>query len=146
MFRLRGDLFTIQKNYPAAVKDYNKALTLKKDDVAILLSRGNCYFVQGKTKFMSAELDYKKVLELEPKNAAASRGLGKIRFEQEKWQEAIDYFNTAIANGASGEDYFYRAKCNYKLNKKKDCCADFDKAAQLGFPGVAEEKKLAGCQ
>lgn len=146
MFRERGDLYTLQKNYVAAIKDYNKALTLKKDDVTVLLSRANCYYQQGKTKYTLAETDYKKVIELEPKNAAASRGMGRIRFDQEKWQEAADYFTTAISNGATGEDYFFRAKCNYKLNKKKDCCADFDKAAELGYPGVAEEKKMAGCQ
>ena len=146
VFRVRGDLFTKQENYSAAIKDYSKALSLKKDDVAVLLSRGNCYYVQGKTKFMLAELDFKKVLEIAPKNAIAARSLGKVYFDQEKWQAAVDNFTLAISNGATSEDYLFRGKSYYKLNKKKECCSDLNKAGELGFTGIEKEKQLAGCQ
>ncbi len=146
MFRLRGELFARQKMYPNAVKDFNKALTFKKDDVATLLARADANIAQGKTKYIQAETDYKKVLTIESANIRAARGLGKMYFEQEKWQLAIDNFSIAIKAGGNAEDYDLRGKANFKLNNKKAACEDFTKAEQMGFPDAAKDKMNAGCK
>lgn len=146
MYRIRGELFTKQKNYPAAIKDFNKALMMKKDDVPTLLARADANMAQGKTKFAQAELDYKKVLTLEPNNVRAGRALGKMYFEQEKWQLAVDHLSIAIKGGGNSEDYDLRGKANFKLNNKKGACEDFNKAEQMGFPDAAKDKMSAGCK
>jgi tetratricopeptide (TPR) repeat protein len=146
MYRTRGDLFAKQKNYPAAIKDYNKALMLKKDDIPTLLSRANANMAQGKTKYMQAETDYKKILSIDANNVAASRALGKMYFDQEKWQLAADNLSVAIKGGATAEDYDLRGKANFKLNNKKAACEDLSKAEQMGFPDAAKDKMSAGCK
>jgi tetratricopeptide (TPR) repeat protein len=146
MFRIRGELFTKQKNYPAAIKDFNKALTFKKDDVPTLLARADANVAQGKTKYIQAEMDYKKVLTLEANNVRAARALGKMYFDQEKWQPAIDNLSIAIKGGATAEDYDLRGKANFKLSNKKAACEDLTKAEQMGFPGADKDKMSAGCK
>jgi tetratricopeptide (TPR) repeat protein len=144
--KMRGDLFAKLKNYPAALKDYNKALILKKDDVPTLLARADLNYAQGKTKFPQAEMDYKKILSLEPANARAAKNLGKMYFDQEKWQLAIDNLSIAIKTNPDGEAYDLRGKANFKLNNKKAACEDLSKAEQLAFPDAAKDKMSAGCK
>ncbi len=146
LLRIRGELFAKQKMYPNAIKDFNKALVLKKDDVPTLLARGDANMAQGKTKYIQAEVDYKKVLTLETTNIRASRALGKMYFDQEKWQFSIDNFNIAIKAGAIAEDYDLRGKANFKLNNKKAACEDLTKAEQMGFPEASKDKMSAGCK
>lgn len=146
VFKARGDLFLAQKNYPSAIRDYNKALGFKKDDVTILLARANANYQQGKTKFAAAELDYKKVLTIEADNQLAARGLAKMYFDQEKWQQAIDQLNIVMKKGGTGEDYDMRGKCYFKLNNKKSACEDLTKAEQMGYKDAAKDKMNAGCK
>lgn len=146
VLRMRGELFAKQKNYPLAIKDFNKALIFKKDDVPTLLARGDAYYAQGKTKYIQAETDYKKVLTLDGTNAQASRSLAKIYFDQEKWQLAVDNFSIAIKKDPVAEDYDLRGKSNFKLNNKKAACEDFSKAEQLGYVDAAKDKMSAGCK
>lgn len=146
MFRMRGELYAKQKNYPLAIKDFNKALTLKKDDIPTLLARADANVAQGKTKYLPAETDYKKVLTLDANNIRAARALGKLYFEQEKWQLAADNLSIAIKAGGSAEDYDMRGRANFKLNNKKGACEDFNKAEQMGFPDAAKDKMSAGCK
>ncbi len=146
VLRMRGELFAKQKNYPLAIKDFNKALVLKKDDVPTLLARADANYAQGKTKYIQAEADYKKVQTIETNNVHAARSLGKIYFEQEKWQLAIDNLTIALKNSPTAEDYDMRGKSNFKLNNKKAACEDFSKAEQLGFPDAAKDKMSAGCK
>lgn len=146
VFRSRGDLYSKQKNYPLAIRDYNRALTFKKDDIPTLLSRADCNYAQGKTKFAAAEIDFKKVQSLDANNVAAARGLAKIYFDQEKWQLCADQLTTVIKNGATGDDYDMRGKAYFKLNNKKGACEDFSKAEQLGNKDAAKDKLNAGCK
>ncbi|MDQ3110239.1 MAG: tetratricopeptide repeat protein [Bacteroidota bacterium] len=146
MYRVRGELYAKQKNYPFAVRDFNKALALKKDDIPTLLARADATIAQGKTKYIQAETDYKKVLTLEANNVRAARGLGKMYFEQEKWQLAADHLSIAIKAGGTAEDYDLRGKANFKLNNKKGACEDFSKAEQMGFPDAGKDKLSAGCK
>jgi len=146
VYRLRGELFMKQKNYPAAIKDFNKGLTFKKDDVSTLIARGDANYAQGKTKFLAAETDYKKVLSIDPNNVRAARGLAQMYFDQEKWQLALDNLNIVIKGQPTAEDYDLRGKCNFKLNNKKAACEDFSKAEQMGFPDAGKDKLSAGCK
>jgi tetratricopeptide (TPR) repeat protein len=144
--RMRGEIYAQQKNYPFAIRDFNKALALKRDDIPTLLARANANYAQGKTKYAAAEIDFKKVLTLDANNAAAARGLSKIYFEQEKWQLAVDQLTVVIKNGATGEDYDMRGKCYFKLGNEKGACEDFNKAVQMGFAGATKDKQNAGCK
>lgn len=146
IIRGRGDLYAKQKNYAYAIRDYNKALGFKRDDVPTLLARADANYQQGKPKYGAAEIDYKKVLTLDPNNVTAARGLAKIYFEQEKWQLAVDQLTVAIKNNPTGADYDLRGKCYFKLNNKKSACEDFSKAEQLGDKDAPKDKLNAGCK
>ncbi len=146
VYRQRGELYAKQKNYPFAIRDFNKALTFKKDDIPTLLARAAANYAQGKTKYLAAETDFKKVLTLDANNAGAARGLAKIYFEQEKWQLAVDQLSVAIKTAPTAEDYDLRGKCHFKLNNKKAACEDLTKAEQMGYPDAAKDKLNAGCR
>jgi len=146
LYRKRGELYFQQANYPYAVKDFTKGLQLKRDDITLTYDRGLTYYKMGKTKFPSAEIDLKKVLDLDPKNATASRTLASMYFDQQKWQDAIDAINNAIKNSATGDDYDLRGKCYYQLNNKKAACDDLTKAESLGCKTAAADRLNAGCR
>jgi tetratricopeptide (TPR) repeat protein len=56
-----------------------------------------------------------------------------IYMEQEKYQQAIDDFSTAIKlhKGKFGEGYFMRGACKDALKDIEGACTDLKKAASL---------------
>jgi tetratricopeptide (TPR) repeat protein len=146
LYRKRGELYMAQANYAYALRDFNKGLGFKRDDVTLLYDRALCYYKQGKTKFSLAEVDLKKIMTLDAKHVNASRLLAQLYFDQEKWQDAVNAIDVAIKTSASGDDYDLRGKCNYKLNNKKAACEDLTKAETMGCKTAAQDKLNAGCR
>jgi tetratricopeptide (TPR) repeat protein len=143
--RSRGNCYMQLANYPAAVKDFSRLITAKRDDIPALLARADANAKQGKTKYNMALTDYNAVLRIDAKNADALRGIARLHFANEKWQLAIDKLTEAIAIKAEAGDYYLRAQCYARLQNQKACCADITKAEQMGHPDAAKDKSKLGC-
>ncbi|TND04078.1 MAG: hypothetical protein FD123_3849 [Bacteroidetes bacterium] len=139
IYRSRGDLFRQRNDHVNAIKDYNRALSFKKDDAVILTSRGQSQFALGKGKYPMAQQDFNKALGIDPDNVNAAYGLGQIFFENNKFEESIASLDKAIKIKATADAYYLRSKCHHKLNHKKNVCEDLNKAAEMGHPEAKKD-------
>lgn len=143
--RSRGNCFVQLANYPAAVKDFTRLITAKRDDIPALLARADANAKQGKAKYNIALTDYNAILRIDDKNTDALRGIARLHFANEKWQLAVDKISEAILIKAEAGDYHLRAQCYARLQNQKACCADLAKAEQMGHPDAAKDKAKLGC-
>jgi len=139
VYKLRGDIFAARKDHANAIKDYNKALTFKKDDPATLIARGKSQLALGKGKYPMAQQDFNKALELDPNNAEAAAGLGEVHFGNGKYEEGIEALSKSIKLKPAADAYYLRSKCHHMLKNKKNVCEDLKKAAELGHPEAKKD-------
>lgn len=95
-YSLRGSTYALLEKYEPAAADFTKAMELKKEPDALLLSlRGDCYSKLGLTD--KAVADYTKASELDPKEADNFESLGYIHSLKGEHDRAIPYYEKAIA-------------------------------------------------
>jgi tetratricopeptide (TPR) repeat protein len=73
-----------KKDLPATIKDCNKMVALNREYAPAYLLRAKVYVLQGKSKYVLALNDFKKVCELEPANNEAWNRRGNLLFETVK--------------------------------------------------------------
>ncbi len=132
VYAMHADANFKKKDLPATIKDCNKMVSLNREYAPAYLLRAKVYVLQGKSKYMLALNDFKKVCELEPENTEAWTRRGNLLFETNKFAEAIEVLNKSISVLPDAAAYYTRSKCYYKTNNKKACCADLEKAADMG--------------
>jgi tetratricopeptide (TPR) repeat protein len=132
VYAMHADANFKKKDLPATIKDCNKMVSLNREYAPAYLLRAKVYVLQGKSKYVLALNDFKKVGELEPENIEAWTRRGNLLFETNKFAEAIEVLNKSISILPNAEAYYTRSKCYYKTNNKKACCADLEKAAEMG--------------
>lgn len=104
-YSLRGSTYALIEEYEPAAADFTKAMELKKEPDALLLTlRGDCYNKLGLNA--KAVEDYTKAVELDPKNADAFESMGYIYSLKGEHDKAIPYYEKAIAlHPKKGEAY-----------------------------------------
>lgn len=104
-YSLRGSTYALMEKYEPAAADFTKAMELKKEPDALLLTlRGDCYNKLGLND--KAVEDYTKAVELDPKNADAFESMGYIYSLKGEHDKAIPYYEKAIAlHPKKGEAY-----------------------------------------
>lgn len=104
-YSLRGSTYALMEKYEPAAADFTKAMELKKEPDALLLTlRGDCYNKLGLND--KAVEDYTKAVELDPKNADAFESMGYIYSLKGENDKAIPYYEKAIAlHPKKGEAY-----------------------------------------
>jgi len=132
VYAMHADANFKKKDWPATIKDCNKMVSLNREYAPAYFLRAQVYVLQGKSKFVLALNDFKKVCELEPQNVDAWTRRGNLLFETNKFAEAIEILTKSISLKADAGAYDTRSKCYYKSNNKKACCADLEKASALG--------------
>lgn len=132
VYAMHADANFKKKDLPATIKDCNKMVSINREYAPAYLLRAKVYTLQGKSKYVLALNDFKKVCELEPNNIDALNSRGNLLFETAKYAEAIDILNKSIDIKPDATAYYTRSKCFYKTNNKKACCADLEKAAAMG--------------
>lgn len=132
VYAMHADANYKKNDLPAAIKDCNKMVALNREYAPAYLLRGKIYKQQGKSKFVLALNDFKRVCELEPENIDAWNNRGNLLFETAKYTEAIEVLTKSIAIKPDAAAYYTRSKCYYKTNNKKACCADLEKSSEMG--------------
>jgi formylglycine-generating enzyme required for sulfatase activity/lipoprotein NlpI len=90
----RANVHLAQKQYPAAVTDFNAALELNPDYVPALYNRGSAYSVMG--RFDLGVADYTRVIGLEPENASAYFNRGNAYAGMNQYRSAIRDYKKAL--------------------------------------------------
>jgi tetratricopeptide (TPR) repeat protein len=134
-----GDLL-MERHSPAAVKYYKLAAQLDSLNSEPLVSLGQYY--EQEHNLPDAITAYNHSISVDPDDETAYLALGKINIHQQKWKDALRYFDLAAkAAPAEAEAYFYRAQCYEKLGRKEDAIDDYVKA--LTFRKEYPEAKAA---
>ena len=93
-----------------ALDDLALALKLKPNDTELIQSRGEMYYEMGQYELSDAE--YRRSIEVDPKDVVGYMGLGRNANEQERWDDAIKAFDQVqkIADDDYNRQYYFRAK------------------------------------
>ena len=83
------------KNYEVAIQSYLEAIRINTNDASLHYNLGNAYQKTGDSD--SAVLAYKQALMLNPSHSKAHTSLGNAYFSQEKFSDALDCYEKAIA-------------------------------------------------
>lgn len=97
---------------------------------------------QNLSQFDAAYSSLERARQLDPSNAEAVYQLGLTRFYQERWAEALDLFNQALAmNSQVAYAYYYRGQAASKTGNKSLLVDDLNRF--LGMAPGAPEAPLA---
>lgn len=108
--KLKAEVYKDLKETDKAIAAYDAAIRISPEDVDLRNDRGNLYYFLE--MYDLSDLDYKKIIELEPANALGYLGVGRNLVAKEKYEEAIPQFDYAIKlNSDYGRPYAFRAQC-----------------------------------
>jgi tetratricopeptide (TPR) repeat protein len=129
------------KNYTEALKFINTALSSFPKNVELTLDRGIERQMLGDNK--GAFTDIKQSIssgQLDSSNlGTAYRWLGIIKEEEKDFMSALDSYSQAIKFDSSNYFLFNnRGNCFKQMGQREKACADFRKAADLGYVKVYE--------
>jgi tetratricopeptide (TPR) repeat protein len=126
----RGVVYYELKNYAAAIKDFNKAISLYPEDARIYSFRSLAY--AEIPDYRSALADVDQALRIIESNADyVNRAI--LRELMEDFDGALSDYNKAIAmDGSDMDSYYYRGLLHQQLGNQAQGCADLKIAAGLG--------------
>jgi tetratricopeptide (TPR) repeat protein len=119
-----------QGEYAKAIKSYDEFLLLNPHDVKTLYNRGRCYEVMGNDD--KAEMDYDRVLELEPYHANALLGLSQVFYRKEDYVTAINLAESAATT--EPENYmahYYAGRAYHKIEYWLDALKCYNAVIEL---------------
>lgn len=125
VYRQKGSALARLNRHEEAIVAYNKAILLNPSEVASLMNRG--LSKAELKKYDSAQIDMNKAAEMDTsiKCIAYNNIAFFVKFAQEDYEGAIDYFDKAIAlMPDKGYAYNNRGYALYKLKKYKEALKD----------------------
>ena len=134
----RGVVYTMLRNYEAALSDFDKALELMPDFTVALMGKG---FVLNKLKETGKDISpksmvdvYNKALELNPMLVYAWFNEGNIYYDNANYQMAEECYSKALnLYPELGQAYYNRGLCRMQTGRKNEAFDDFSKAGEQGI-------------
>ena len=133
-FFKRGECLYRLENFEEALNDFDRAIQLELNNFQYyyFYYRALVKFKLG--DFIGAILDYKKILENNPKDDRAYFNSGNAKRMINDNLGAIEDYTLCIKyNPESGSAYCNRGISKLNINDKKGACLDFRKASDLGI-------------
>jgi len=125
-----GRRHSVQKEYGAALREYNEAIRTAPDLAEAYFRRGSLYQAMGETVLALA--DYDRAIERDPGLAAAYLERGKIRTESGDFDNALADFRDLMNLKANDpESYLHRGICLVKKGMLSDAAVDFHRVLKL---------------
>ncbi len=119
-----------KKEYDEAIKYFNKAYEIKKDDYEVLANLGNVY--AAKKDYENAVKYLKEAYAIKKDDYRIPQALAEVLYEKKSYREALKYINEAIK--LKGDDpalYRIRAAIYKAMGKKRKALRDLKKAMSL---------------
>jgi tetratricopeptide (TPR) repeat protein len=124
-----------------AVREYNRAYQLEKNNAGVLNNRGRAYFDLG--KYNEAVKDFSEAITIDPKFAYAYCNRAAAYIKSEKFIEAKADATKAIELDASyGYAWLNRGIAREMLRDEPGACEDWKQARELGVKSA--ESYIAG--
>jgi len=119
-----------QKEYAAALRQYNQAIKNAPDQAEAYCRRGSVYQAMGKTALALADFD--RAIERDPRLAAAYLQRGKLRTESGDLENALADFGQLMSLKVNdAESYLNRGICLVKKGLLNAAAADFERVLKL---------------
>ncbi len=135
-YNSRGIAYFNLKQYEAALKDYNRSISLNPDYANAYNNRGNLFKTIGETD--KALEDMNKAIQLKPGDSRPYINKGILLMEQNNYEEAILQFNKAYEKGGRSPALFLNRGQTFKqLEKYERAIQDFHKYIRIK-PGSGE--------
>jgi tetratricopeptide (TPR) repeat protein len=119
----RGIAHRVNKNYQAAIDDFNEAIIHKPNYYRTYEQRGFVFSLIS--DYQKAERDFRKAVELFPESYTAWSNLGFIYRQTNNFDMSLDCLNTAIRyNNNYVDAYINRAKTFMAIDEIAKACND----------------------
>jgi superkiller protein 3 len=129
-YNLASLLSDLNRNTEALEK-INKAIKLNPNDAEFFNLKGTFFLIQSSLD--SAEQQFKRAIEIDPKFAGAFYNLGYLFGEKMDHVQSIKYYDQAVLLNFNIEATLVnRALQKIKINKIESACDDFKRALELG--------------
>ncbi len=126
----RGNAYHAKKDYPKAIEDYTKALSLQQNYPEVLFNRANDYKLIGELE--RARADFDAAIAAKPRYAEAYNNRGVLRFELGDAEGAAqDYAEAIRLRPRYAEAYNNRAILLQRWEHFEEALADSDKAIRF---------------
>ncbi len=89
----------------AAAERYRRAIELDRKAVKPHVSLGNLLLAQG--KFREAEVEFSAVCALEPESPVGYTNLGRVYFDEHRWDDAAHLFTAACNRATDNKEVLY---------------------------------------
>ena len=119
-----------KKEYDEAIRYFQKAYEIKKDDYEVLANLGNVY--AAKKEYDKAVKYLKEAYALKKDDYRIPQALAEVLYEKKDYKQALKYINEAIK--LKGDDpalYRIRAAIYKAMGKKRQALRDLKKAMAL---------------
>lgn len=128
---LRGNEHLAQREYAAALVDYNKALEINPSHLPSLMKKALINTRLGQTQ--AALENYTHVLAINPYYAQARLNRGYLYLQQQSYPQAESDFNQVLSlennrSDIDSEAYTLRGLCYLKQNELQAALADLNRA------------------
>ncbi|MBQ4404699.1 MAG: tetratricopeptide repeat protein [Selenomonadaceae bacterium] len=137
LYTSRGNNYENLKDYPAALKDYTRAIELDPKDTWALKQRADLYCKKLNEPVRAVE-DYSRIIKLEPEDGFAYMGRGDAYASLKNYSQAVKDYTTATTIApkfifADHRPMAYCSRADIFVEQKKfdQAVADYDKAIIL---------------
>ncbi len=137
----RGIIYRNNKDYQAALGDFNESLGFNPDYYITYDHRGYLFLLMKNEE--KAIEDFKKSISLKPDNSFAHNSLGFAYNNLKRFGEALTELNTAIKLKPDYSDaYKNRGKTYIALGRIQEGCTDLKKSLSLGISTENEKEVI----
>lgn len=130
---------TQRQELELALKSYDRLVRFHPNSSQAYFKRG--LFKRDKYAHEGALTDFKKALELNPKDAFARGYYAKLLFLKQRWKEAAAEFTLYFENYGYPAPSMYarRAECYSRMGKNAEAIKDYTKSISMLSPKVKED-------
>ena len=144
---LLGAMLRLEGDFPAAVSELERALSIRPSDVPSHIRLGRIFIDQGDLE--AARGHFERALELRPGAPAAHYGLGRIAIVETRYQDALTHLRAALPTQPEGSTVHHQLGLAYRglgdldnarlhLGKNRGVRVGFSDPLVEGLVGLAE--------
>jgi tetratricopeptide (TPR) repeat protein len=130
LFRMRADVYVLQREMANARADFSTAVRLDPNSATLLNVRGYFLMTQGLTS--EARADFEQAVKLDPAHAPAWNNHGLLFLAAQDYPAALQDFTRAIeADRKFADAWNNRGFARMKLQQNQDALSDIQQALRL---------------
>ncbi len=128
-YAIQGDVYSSQDEYRKALESYSKLVSLSPKNHFAYEARAEAYF--NLKEYDLSDKDYRKSLSLDKSSLTAYKGLGRNALRQDKYKEALEYFDYVLKyDPEDGYAYAFKAELYLHTGEKEEAVDNMVKALE----------------